>query len=261
VQGRVDVDVLASPWPDGMGDPAREPELFGAWSMGAFGPHTFPGNLERALRQPGAFRAARDVVPRHTACVRLRSTYVTGPDAKVIPEDYDARAELSFVTRAARALMSVPGALAYFCPGGEVLLDAPVLDEVLADAAAQGILPLDAWMNIRGMRADDAWAVLDVVGNEQIFLPDIEVAYTFQTQKGGEIARFLRNLTGFMIQRGPVFATGDVINGPFGKYRVHRFATSLDDPPRPTYFLVLDGATPPPFLLDREPDGSALGGG
>jgi len=50
----------------------------------------------------------------------------------------------------------------------------------------------------------------------------------------------------------PTTINGDVINGPGGKYRVHRFATSLEDPPRPTYFLVLDGASPPPFMLARE---------
>jgi len=37
VNGRLLVDVVNQPWPDSMGDPKNEPELFAAWGMGHFG--------------------------------------------------------------------------------------------------------------------------------------------------------------------------------------------------------------------------------
>src|SRR5688500_7485330 len=42
VNGYVAVDVVSKPWPDGMGDPKTEPLIFGAWTMSAFGPMTYP---------------------------------------------------------------------------------------------------------------------------------------------------------------------------------------------------------------------------
>src|SRR5579864_601473 len=41
VNGKVVVDVVDAPWPDGMGDPKKEPELFGAWATGFFGPGVY----------------------------------------------------------------------------------------------------------------------------------------------------------------------------------------------------------------------------
>src|SRR5213595_2300860 len=51
VNGYVSVDLQSRPWPDHMGDPKSDPMLFGAWSMGHFGPLAFPGSLERAGHQ------------------------------------------------------------------------------------------------------------------------------------------------------------------------------------------------------------------
>src|SRR6187397_1692489 len=58
VNGYVLVEAFGVPWPDQMGDPKGaggtadpmgEVMLFGAWSMGIMGPHTYPGNLTRAM--------------------------------------------------------------------------------------------------------------------------------------------------------------------------------------------------------------------
>jgi hypothetical protein len=45
VNGYVSVDLVSRRWPDHMGDPKNETMLFGAWSMGHFGPGAYPGNL------------------------------------------------------------------------------------------------------------------------------------------------------------------------------------------------------------------------
>ena len=117
VNGYVVVDRLAVAWPDGMGDPQAgdndagmgQSMLFAAWSMGFLGPHTFPGNLARARQFAPAYEqsAAADAAGRHCGFLRVRSSYVFGggDDAKVLPEDYDPRGELWFLTTICRALV------------------------------------------------------------------------------------------------------------------------------------------------------------
>ena len=70
------MDVLESLWPDSMGDPKEDVDLFGAWSMGAFGPLAFPGNLKRAAEQAVAFEGAAAAVSAHRAFVRLRQLLI-----------------------------------------------------------------------------------------------------------------------------------------------------------------------------------------
>src|SRR5262245_9462237 len=43
VNGYAAVDIVNQPWPDSMGDPKSDSTTFAAWSMGHFGPLTFPG--------------------------------------------------------------------------------------------------------------------------------------------------------------------------------------------------------------------------
>jgi hypothetical protein len=118
VNGYVVVESVAAPWPDHMGDPKAEPMLFGAWSMGFFGPFAFPGNLERATTIAAVKPETTALARRHRAIVRIRCTYVLGAekDAKVMPEDYDARGELDFITTVARAVLNADGALCCFNP-------------------------------------------------------------------------------------------------------------------------------------------------
>src|SRR5690606_37091459 len=78
VNGYVNVDVVHRPWPDHMGDPTKEPELFGAWTFGHFGPFAFPGNLERAAEQNLTWEHAGKDVKKHTAFVRVRLSYIFG---------------------------------------------------------------------------------------------------------------------------------------------------------------------------------------
>src|SRR4051794_572913 len=50
VHGTCLIDICDRLWPDDMGDPKKEPELFAAWGMGFFGPGAFPGGLGRAVQ-------------------------------------------------------------------------------------------------------------------------------------------------------------------------------------------------------------------
>jgi hypothetical protein len=52
VNGFVALDVVNRPWPDTMGDPENEITLFGAWSMGYFGPLTFQAIWCAPLSKP-----------------------------------------------------------------------------------------------------------------------------------------------------------------------------------------------------------------
>ena len=55
VNGYVAVDVVNHRWPDHMGDPKSESELFGAWGTGNFGPFAWPGGLKRAAQGAEVF--------------------------------------------------------------------------------------------------------------------------------------------------------------------------------------------------------------
>src|SRR5262245_43827540 len=120
VNGYVSVDVVARRWPDSMGDPNDGTMVFGAWSMGHFGPYAYPHGLARASKQAWHWPDAEATARRHTAFVRVRSSYVFGgrKDAPVMPESYSAMPELLFATELAEAILSVPGALCYFNPNG-----------------------------------------------------------------------------------------------------------------------------------------------
>ena len=76
--GMVAVDVVDRPWPDHMGDPDKEPMVFGAWTMGNFGPFAFPDGLARASQQSWTWPEGPAVAERHKAFLRIRSSYAFG---------------------------------------------------------------------------------------------------------------------------------------------------------------------------------------
>lgn len=257
VNGCVLVDTVAQPWPDDMGDPKKTPMLFGAWSMGQFGPFTFPGGLARAGQQSWVWEEGRTVAQRHRGFVRVRSTYVmgAGENAPLMPADYDALAELRFVTDVARALLRLPGALCYFNPNGEVLRDAAGVEESLAHAQRSGLPPLDLWANVRLFNVDAGWAVMDTVGNGQLGdLRDVEGA--FDGDGGydyGAIDAYLRDVTLYLLRAGEVINDGDTLDGPGGvRWRTRRFDSSLLTPPRRVYRLLPEDGRERPAALGED---------
>jgi hypothetical protein len=247
-RGFLEIDVLDEPWPDTMGDPKEDVDLFGAWGMGFFGPLAFPGNLARACQQAVAFRGAREAAAKHAAFVRLRTTYADGnPDTKVIPDGWDPLAELSQLTELGRRILELPEALAYFDPNGEVILDRAGVAESLEHGKQAGIPPLDLFTHVRLFNLGGSdFALMDTVGMDRFFLPDAEVAVA-KAIDPNQAASFLRNVSlHHLKKRGPI-PDGHTTDGPGGRYRVHHRKESLGPPPRhvarfaPEFARIPDG--------------------
>jgi hypothetical protein len=90
VNGYAAVDVVNQPWPDTMGDPRTDSMTFAAWSMGHFGPLTFPGGLGRAAQHSWAWEPGKTVAQGHRGFVRIRMSYGFGAkdDDPILPADY-----------------------------------------------------------------------------------------------------------------------------------------------------------------------------
>lgn len=249
VNGYLTVDCQDQPWPDHMGDTKNEPTLFGAWSMGHYGPHAFPGNLQRAAQQSWAWEGGKAVPGQHRAFLRVRSSYVFGArdEDKVMPDDYEPLAELLFVTRVARALLKHPAALAYFNPNGETLRSEAGLAQALDDQQPGAPPPLDIWSNIRLFNPGNGWLLMDTVGNWQLDRRDCEACFPKGSFEPGAVDNFLRNVSLYLIQQGDVIKDGDTTDGPDGvPWRARHFKDSLTSPPRLTLrFSPVDAQLPP----------------
>lgn len=249
VNGHVLVDLVDEPWPDGMGDPKEQVDLFGAWSMGFFGPWVFPGNLERAQAMSFTWREARTVSSRHRAFVRIRSSYIlgAGKDAPLLSADYDPLPELEFVTEVARTVLGLPGALAYFNPNGEVLRSAAGVEADVAWHAQRHLLPLPLWTNVRLFKLTPEWSVMDTIGMEQLDTTDHEACFRTSEYDPGAVDGFLRGISLYLLQNGPVIEPGNTADGPGGvRWEAHPVETSLAPQPRPVLrWVPQDGSRSP----------------
>jgi hypothetical protein len=233
--GFVSVDIVDRKWPDSMGDPKKETTIFGAWSMGHFGPYAYPGGLERACQQCWAWQAGRDIAPKHNAFIRVRSSYTFGAadDAPIMPSDYESLPELEFVTQIASSLLKLPGALCYFNPNGEILRDREGLDEILSYGRSNDLPPLDAWSNVRMFGVNSDWSLMDTVGNKQLDIPDVEACFHTESFDLNQIDNFLRNVSLYVLKNGDVIKDGDTMDGPGGiRWQSYHFENGICDPPR-----------------------------
>lgn len=253
VDGQVLLSVVENRWPDEMGDPQEQPDVFVAWSLGQFGPLAYPGCLERATEQAWAWEDSRAATDQHTCFIRILSSYVIGvadDDAPLLPEDYDAIDEMEFLTKLASALLTLPEALCYFNPGGEVLRDEDGLREGLNYAWCHHLPPLDMWTNVRLFRATDEWSLMDTVGNGQFDLPDVEAAYLADKYEATDVEGFLRNASLYMLKEGDVIEEDDTADGPGDiVWRAILCDDALTDPPRPTVRWFPDDGTEAPTEL------------
>lgn len=249
-KGSIVVDLVEDRWPDTMGDPETDPMLFGAWTLGAFGPLVYPKCLERACQQAVAFPGAAEVVARHEAFVRLRTTYVlgAGDDATVVPEDHAPLEELEAMVEIASRLLATKGGLAYFDPNAEVVLRPAEVWASRAAAKEQGLPPLDLYAHVRLYGLGGGFALMDSVGMDRFFLPDVEVAVAPDVDPN-EAARFIRSLSLDHLERGSPIPDSHTVDGPRGRYRAHHRAQSLAEPPRRTVRFALEGAPVPDGFL------------
>ncbi len=256
VNGLVVVDAVNHPWPDNMGDPKSGQQLFGAWMLGHLGPFTFPDGLSRATEQSWIWPEGKAAAEQHSSFVRIRAGYAFGDvsdETPLLPDEYDAKAELLFVTRVAAAVLEMPGALCYYNPNGEVLRDSVALADAMKYAEDNDTPPLDAWCNVRLANAENGWLIMDTVGNQQLDLPDIEVCLL--REKGYDLSQidgFLRNVTEYLLENGEVIANGDTMEGLGVQWKFHKRKTGILMPPRPTLRGFPEDRTEPPAELMAE---------
>lgn len=257
VKGCVSVEARSGKWPDHMGDAKTEFELFGAWSMGFFGPFTFPGNLQRATEQLWAWPEGKEVANRHTAFIQIKVSYISGAEMSdpVIPAGYDPLPELHFMTRVVLALLKHPAALAYFNPNGEVLANEKVMRDSLEYHEKHQIPPFDLWSNIRLFNPNNGWLIMDTVGMGQFDRPDLEACFPAKVYNNGEVSRFLRNCCLYLLKNGEVIKHKDTMNGPGGiNWRGYHMEKPVCPPPRRTIrWFPQDGSKPPPEMFPEEP--------
>lgn len=231
------IDSVPKVWPDGMGDPKEETELFGAWSMGHFGPYAYPNGLARATQQAWHWQAAAEAVSRHNAFVRIRCSYVFGAksDAPVLPSDYDPMAEFLAAAELGDAVLSAEGAICYFNSSGECLYPRSAVSELLARHKGTGPPAQELWANVRifQLPADPTWSVMDSVGMWQLDAPDHEACFSTAAYDPSDISLFLRNAADYVREKGPVIKDGDTMDGPGDlRWQGATFENGLADPPR-----------------------------
>ena len=242
VNGYVLVEMLDRPWPDQMGDPKTDPEIFAAWGMGHFGPATWPRALERACQHALTWPEAGSVVAQHQAFIRILCSYVLGakanaPDAPLMPADYRPLPELEFVTRVAAALVSLPDALCYFNPNGECICDAREFAETLSFCTSAKLMPLPLWSNVRFFTISEIqpkWNFMDTVGMGQLDAPDHEACFEHGTYEPGAVGNFLQNASAYVVQNGPIIRDGNTMDGAGVRWQAFSVEQGVMTPPRAT---------------------------
>lgn len=249
--GALVVESYARTWPDGMGDPKAEPELFAAWSMGFFGPFAYPQGLGRAVEQARHWPAARAAVDAHRAFVRVTTTYAgRGPDEPVIPAQYDAAAELRAVLPVLARIATIPGALAVYASSGEALFPAAPYGRLLEKAAEGGRVPLELLSNVRFANlGPSGWFLMDTIGLGQLDRTDVEACFPRSDLDPNAVATFLRNVSFHVLAHGDTIETGHTVEGPGGAWRAVRAEQAIYTPPRPTIRLFPPGVEPLAELL------------
>ena len=216
VNGYLSIDLLNKPWPDHMGDPKREPDLFTAWSMGSFGPLAYPAGLERSRQHSWAWREGNAIAAKHETFIRLRLSYVFGADkdAPVLPKDNDPIDEMLFLNQVVVAIGDAPGILCYFNPNGEVLYDLPKFKSYFRESNPEDKLPLLLWSNVRHFNIDDSYSLMDTVGNEQLDIPDVEAIFPSDRFDPGRVGYYLRNVSHYLLETDRQLKAGEAIDGP-----------------------------------------------
>jgi hypothetical protein len=229
------LDLINSVWPDALGDPKNDAKTFAEWSTGHFGPFAYPGGLTRATDYAWNWERASDHLALQEAYVRIRISYVFGKDKDVplLPENYDPRAELEYLTGLVQKLLKHPAAICYFNPNGEVLMTAAQLEASLQFHSENDLPPLETWSNIRLYNLDETWTLMDCVGNEQLDQPDHEAGFPRREFSTDDVATFLRHATMHLLSHADEIEDGHTSNGPGDiPWEGYHATDPLSDPPR-----------------------------
>jgi len=215
INGYAFVDVVNHAWPDAMGNPKTDFEIFGAWGLGQFGPFTYPGGLLRATQNcwssPGAAAAAQS----HSGFVRIRLGYSAGlPTSPCLPKGCDPLHELNYLSNLTETLLSKTNAICYFNPNGEVLAERGEFIQILNESKQQQKIPLPLWTNVRLYRVDEEFMLMDSVGNGQLDVSDVEAIFPISRYQPNEVGYYLRNLTHYSLEIRRRMKVEGPIDGP-----------------------------------------------
>lgn len=234
LNGKVVVDIVNRPWPDGMGDPKEEFNVFGAWTMGHFGPHAFPNGLYRSIEQTRNWNPEN--VSDHKSFVRVKLSYVLGDnmgDKPIMPDGSDVLEELLFVTDVSLALLEHDKAICYFNPNGETLFKKNDIKESLEYAGGNEVPPIDIWSNIRLYSLTDDWIIMDTVGAEQFDITDLEVCFPKDNFNPNEVANFMRSFSIYVFENYVKINDNDTTDGPGNiNWVAKNYEEGLTRPPR-----------------------------
>ncbi len=205
--GVIHATAYSAPWPDE--DPESLAELGGA----AAG--LFPGALARAGNQSIIWPRAEWAASAHTGFVHFVVAEATG----------SPRAQIEELERLAIALLADPAALCVFFPAGESLRDGHVIGHIRAAAVEQGAVPFQIWINGRMADSDQGAVIADLVGLQQVGLPDAEAVFPERDDLPPyEVLGFLLDVSHHLVLEGGALEDGVVYEGPGGL----RWRASLD---------------------------------
>lgn len=245
---RAIVDVVDRPWPDDMGHPQHDPDVFGGWVMGQFGSTTYPQALLRAIGNARFLEDAEGVLEgRAGAFVRIRASYAVarGMDTPILPPDGDLLRDAIDVLRIAQRLLGVEGALAWFSPGGEVVASKAAIDTVLGRASRGGHPPIEAWIGVRAYPLPGTdLVVMDTVGAEQLERTDLEVLARADDLDPDSTYSMLMGLTAQRLRGADAIPaeTVGVAGGP--EFRHQEIEESIGAPPRRVIRLTRNDRPP-----------------
>lgn len=200
-----------------------------------WGGYSFSGGLNRAAQFQVNWKDASEIVRKHQAVVLIES-HRSPADLRSPKEQLCTAVEVAHL---ALVLGAMPGVLAYFCPGGEVLLPIPMLDEILQASKVAGFPPLDLFANLRLSWLDDRWIIFETIGNAQLGLRDFEVYADSKQHDLNDIAAWLRRWSWQHLQAENALEDGSVASGPGeAKFDVVYADDALLAPKRPVIRLI-----------------------
>jgi hypothetical protein len=220
----------------------------------------FPGALARALTYSSAWPEAEEVVPTHSACLRLRLGYSVPKweDGRHVLSARDPADECSWLLRVVDRILDSPASLCYFNPVAELLLEKSAFREALRRAGGVGVA-LQALTSIRFTKVEDNWMLADTVGMAQLGLPDHEFFLNRNTHDVGECAAFPLSLAIYLLKNPGAIRGGHTADGPGGAWRAEEPRRCLQDPPRKILrWCPIAGPLPPLFYPDEPPLISSL---
>lgn len=255
------VDVVDRPWPDDPRAAAEVPALASAWKGGVFGPSAAPGALARAKVQSWAWKDGRIAAESHRGFVRLRTIVKLAVEQGKgeLPKGHDPVHELTTLTELAGALLGLPGATAFFLPGGEALRSRQHVADVLRQKTGLGQPPLDVWCNVRvvglGQEGDARWVLVDVVGMRQLRLVDQEALFADGREDPDAVVALLRSACLHLVA-GRVLAQGSTSQDARRRRWRASSATGLLAPPDRAVLRWVPEESPSPgqeFLAKLQP--------